>query len=114
MNDIAEQLRRHYSVDGTEPEHPIRRAIAEIERLTAERDALRAFGWDVMVCWPIGAVDRNDLHDAAVKHGLLVKQDPRPTAPCGPTCVCVYDLTFGEWPAGVECWMKTPLLTGGA
>jgi hypothetical protein len=42
MNPVAAMLARHYCVAGTEPSHPVRQAIAEIERLQAEVDALRA------------------------------------------------------------------------
>jgi hypothetical protein len=35
MNPVAQMLARHYCVAGTEPSHPVRQAIAEIERLSA-------------------------------------------------------------------------------
>lgn len=48
MSDIAHKLEQSYHLAGTEPEHPIRRAVAEIrrlrvvvEKLTAERDGWR-------------------------------------------------------------------------
>lgn len=57
-----------------------------------ELDKLRAFAQDVMQAWPIGDVDGGELQDYAIKHGLISLQDP--------------------WAEGIECYRKTPLLTG--
>jgi len=85
-------------------------------RMLDEIDALRAFAWDLMEPWPIyyGGISEDTLDDAAIKHGLLIKRDPRPTAPCGPLCGCAKFATPRRWAAGIDCWMRAPLLTGGA
>lgn len=47
-DDIIATLRQHYAIAGTEPTHPVRRAIAEIERLRA---ALAAAPQPEPVAW---------------------------------------------------------------
>lgn len=75
-----------------------------------ELEALRAFAQGVMEVWPIGDLDGGTLQDLAVKHGLL-KPEIRYT-PCGEGCTCAEYATTKEFEAGVECYRKTPLLTG--
>ena len=81
-------------------------------RLREELEALRAFAQGVMSYWPHGDVDGGDLQELAAKHGLL-KSETR-TEPCGETCGCSEVVASDEWPDGVECFRKTPLLTGAA
>jgi hypothetical protein len=47
-NPVAAMLARHYCVAGTELSHPVRQAIAEIERLSADVNALRLAAWLVV------------------------------------------------------------------
>lgn len=41
MNELASKLRVSYHLDTVQPEHILRRAADELERLSAERDELR-------------------------------------------------------------------------
>ena len=74
--------------------------------------SLRYFAQEVMQSWPMGDVDGGELQDLAIKHGLLKRQEPAPTAPCGEHCGCAEVVAADEWADGVECYRKTPLFTG--
>lgn len=41
MSDIVTKLRQTYSLEGTQPEHPVRRAVEEILRLREEAERMR-------------------------------------------------------------------------
>jgi hypothetical protein len=88
------------------------RADAEIAALMIERNALRDFANDVMESWPHGDVDGCELQDAAVNHGLLTLKDPKPTEPCCDNCACSGYPSPEEWADGIDCYVRTPLLTG--
>lgn len=77
-----------------------------------ERNSLRDFANAVMDSWPHGDVDGCDLERMAVDHGLLALKDPKPTEPCGDNCACSGYPTPEEWADGVDCYVRTPLLTG--
>ena len=83
--------------------------IAELER---ERNSLRDFANSVMDSWPHGDVDGAYLERMAVEHGLLALKYPRPTEPCGDNCACSGYPTPEEWAEGIDCYVRTPLLTG--
>lgn len=85
-----------------------REAVREIDRLKAERDALRAFAQDCMAEWPDewSGLDGEQLQEAAVQHGLLKPTEA--TEPCGEGCWCAVN---GDFP--LTCYRKTPLLIGG-
>ena len=87
--------------------------LSELEAAQAERDSLRAFAQDLMEDWLDGGdVDGGGLQDFAVKHGLLRLAEPAPTAPCGEQCACSEYFSDEEWSDGIECYRRTPLLTG--
>lgn len=91
----------------------LRTAVLEDrKRREAQIDCLRAFAQGVMRSWPMGDVDGGALQDLAIKHGLLKLQEPLPTAPCGEHCGCAEFISSDEWADGIECYRKTPLLTG--
>lgn len=80
-------------------------------KLRAEVEALRKFAQSVMEAWPMGDIDGCDLQDLAVDCGLLVPEQR--FAPCHEElCSCAEYAQPDEWAAGVECFRKTPLLTG--
>ena len=83
-------------------DEPTRQLWDEIDRLTAERDALRKFAKAVMQSWPHGDVDGGELQDAAVSAGLLAGWYVIES--CGEGCQCE------DFPA--TCYRHTPLLTG--
>lgn len=78
----------------------------------ADIDNLRAFALAVLEDWPDGAPDAYDLQDLAVKHGLLAARDPKPTEPCGENCWCAGYFSPSEFPNGIDCYVRTPLLLG--
>ena len=88
------------------------RADARIAELERECGALREFALEIMECWPHGDVDGCDLEIAAFKHGLIAMKDPKPTEPCGECCACSGYPTPEEWAEGIDCYVRTPLLTG--
>ena len=88
------------------------RADARIAELERERNSLRDFANDVMESWPHGDVDGCDLERMAVEHGLLALKDPKPTEPCGDNCACSGYPSPEEWADGIDCYVRTPLLTG--
>lgn len=82
------------------------------ERALIENDKLRAFAQAVMESWPFGDVDGAALQDMAIEHGLL---EPRTvTEPCGESCQCAEHHGLADMSVGVECYWRTPLLTGRA
>lgn len=82
-----------------------------IERITAERDKLRAFAQDIMEGWPdVNYLDGFDLQEIAHKHGLLVSETRYKS--CGETCGCAEMVDQTEWDEGVTCYRSTPLLKG--
>lgn len=89
-----------------------KRAQEVLDRIIAERDALRSFAQAIMEAadWPDGGdVDGFQVQELAEEHGLLVKTEQ--TKPCGENCSCLeYNGEVSEkWPA--ICYRKTPLLT---
>ena len=88
------------------------RADARIAELERERNSLRDFANAVMESWPHGDVDGCDLERMAVEHGLLALKDPKPTEPCGDNCACSGYPSPEEWADGIDCYVRTPLLTG--
>ena len=75
-----------------------------------EVKALRAFAKDIMSYFPDHGLEGDELQEIAVKHGLL-----RPEIrhePCGESCNCMNYVCSSDWAEGVECYRKTPLLTG--
>lgn len=88
------------------------RADARIAELERERNSLRDFANDVMESWPHGDVDGCDLERMAVEHGLLALKDPKPTEPCCDNCACSGYPSPEEWADGIDCYVRTPLLTG--
>lgn len=85
----------------------------DVTRLTAERDALRAFAERMLADWPDAEPDGGDMQDAAVTHGLLI--EIKPTEPCGEGCVCADSCDAADFANGfVTCYRRTPLLTGKA
>ncbi len=86
--------------------------LAEIERLRAEVEALRAFAKEVMETWPDGGVDGDDLQESAIKHGML--EPLTRTQPCGEFCACAEYYAADEWAGGITCYRRTALLTGAA
>ena len=93
-------------------ESQLARADARIAELDRECGALREFALEIMECWPHGDVDGCDLEIAAFKHGLIAMKDPKPTEPCGECCACSGYPTPEEWAEGINCYVRTPLLTG--
>ena len=91
---------------------PDARADARIAELERERNSLRDFANSVMDSWPHGDVDGAYLERMAVEHGLLALKYPRPTEPCGDNCACSGYPTPEEWAEGIDCYVRTPLLTG--
>lgn len=86
-------------------------AVAELRRKALDAQhtaALRAFALAVMNSWPEGDVD------LAISHGLLALKDPLPTEPCGEHCICAEYADPKEFAQGVQCYRRTPVLTGGA
>lgn len=82
------------------------------KELRAAVVALRGFAQGVMDSWPHGDVDGYELERMAVAHGLLALKYPKPTEPCGENCACSGYPTPKEWAEGIDCYAKTPLLTG--
>jgi len=92
--------------------------LADRASQCAENDNLRAFAQVIMQCWPDGDVDGGYLLDMAVEHGLLAPEIMH--APCGDnettycSCVSYGGCDDADFAKGVECFRKTPLLTGVA
>ena len=117
MMDILEALHDAQRRGVAPPQNWVSRAADEIERLTRERDALRAFAQDVMDDWPDGGdIDGGTLQDFALKNGLLRAKDPQPTEPCGDECLCAYysGRDPADWVDGVLCYERTAILLGHA
>jgi hypothetical protein len=57
-------------------QQPVGIIRAELLRLVAENNALRAFAQDIMRAWPEGDVDGGELQEAALRHGLLEPSEP--------------------------------------
>ena len=76
---------------------------------------LHGFVREMMENWPYGEADA-ELHDLALKHGLIKLKDPPPDKPCKDDfsrcdCSVVYDPE--DFAAGiVECFERTELLRG--
>ncbi len=87
---------------------------AELRRLHAERDQLRAFAQDIMDEWPdVSTLDGFDLQELAVKHGLLAETTHhKPCAEEGCNCASMVDER--DWQEGVQCYRGTALLKGAA
>jgi hypothetical protein len=116
-NGVDEVIRLGKRVAELEAENAYLRAAncdgAELaQKLQVERNALRLFAQCVMESWPYGDVDGFELQDAAVRCGLLALKDPRPTEPCGDFCECSGYPWQEEWTEGIDCYVRTPLLTG--
>jgi hypothetical protein len=111
-------MRRHSAGELSRAEMQVQiaaEAAGRARTLRAEVDALRAFAQAMMEDWPEGAPDGFALQDLAVKHGLLALKDPWPFEPCGDNCYCAeYHGGAEGMSEGVECFRKTPLLTGEA
>jgi len=75
-----------------------------------ESAKLRAFAQEIMEAWPEGGIDGGDLQDIATRHGLLTPKIMH--SPCGDNCACYEVVGPDEFESGVECFIKTPLLTG--
>lgn len=54
----------------------------------------KAFAIEVMEQWPNVAPGLEELHQSAVKHGLI-KPDPK-VVPCGDPCQCKDYYNYGE------------------
>ena len=80
-------------------------------RISDENNKLRAFAREVMEAWPEGGIEGDDLHEIAVKHGMLAPEIRH--EPCGEWCKCNagVDVDGCEWDRGVECFRRTALLT---
>lgn len=78
----------------------------EIERLRADVENLRAFAQACLGDWPDVGMDGFELQESGLACGLLSRHIV--TEPCGDECNCVQD----DMSEGVECYRKTPLLTG--
>lgn len=88
--------------------------IKELDDALSEIRNLREFAKAIMGGWPdVGGLDGFDLQLLGVKHGLL-REEIRHER-CGEHCSCASDAmpTEAEWKAGVQCYRKTSLLTGG-
>jgi hypothetical protein len=80
--------------------------LAELDAAKLNAEKLRRFAYGVMGDWPdVGGLDGCELQDLGVRHGLLV--GTMRTEPFGEFCECS---GYGEFP--MECFTKTPLLTG--
>lgn len=88
------------------------RMEAELRRLHAECEKLRAFAQDIMNEWPdVGTLDGLDLQELAVKHGLLAETTHH--KPCAEEeCNCAGMVNERDWQEGVQCYRGTPLLKG--
>lgn len=106
---------------GATPVAALHNAAPELAALLraalAELDALRGFAQEVMEAWPEGGFDGGDIQDIAEKHGLLKTEQL--TDFCAPedfdgnsACGCRGYYSSGDFP--IECYRKTPLLTGAA
>lgn len=113
---------------GAESSYPfadLPQAVTELRRKAVDAQhtaALRAFANAVMGNWPLDGVYGDELHlsmisrifEFAVNHGLLALKDPPPTEPCGEHCMCAEYADPKEFSQGVQCYRRTPVLTGGA
>ena len=90
----------------------IQRLYALAREAAIELEAQRSFAQAIMEAWPLGDVDGDDLQGLAIKHGLLELRLPAPTEPCCESCNCAEYCSTDEWRQGVECYRKTPRLTG--
>ena len=70
-------------------------------------DRLRAFAIAVLNDFPDSAPDGCEIHDLAIKHGLLIGEDV--TQPCSEGCRCA---EYGDFPQ--TCYRRSPVLTGRA
>lgn len=97
-------ITRSYA-DGKIPDTP--NPWAELDAARADADKLRGFANAIMGRWPdCGDLDGFYLQTLGAKHGLLMGEIK--TEPCMEDgCNCA---GYGELP--VECFKKTPLLTG--
>ena len=76
-----------------------------------ERSKLRAFAQEIMDHWPNNGVDGDDLQDIAEKHDLI-----KPVTryeQCSDVCQCSEYVSSTEFRAGIVCFVRTDLLTGG-
>lgn len=81
--------------------------------MASELESLRAFAQEVLGDWPESFPDGFDIQDLAEKHGLLKLKDPKPMQPCQEEgCRCAEYFDERDWAAGVDCFQRTPLLTG--
>ena len=79
-----------------------------------ENKQLRAFAQSIMVAWPEGGIEGDDLQEIACRHGMLAPEIRH--EPCGEwcNCNCLGDFDSADWQRGVECYRRTALLTGEA
>ena len=82
---------------------------ANVERLTAERDALAQFSLAMLESWPLGDVDGATLQEEAAKHGLLVPTQ-RTEPCCEDACNCAEYYAADEWAEGITCYRKAAWL----
>lgn len=75
-------------------------------------DQLRKFANRILEAWPEGYVDGGELQDAAIDSGLLRLKTPKPVEPCGENCRCADYYAWDEFEQGIECYERTPCLTG--
>lgn len=88
----------------------IDQTIAELRRLHAECEKLRAFAQDIMDEWPdVGSLDGYDLQMLGVKHGLLAETTHHKPC-CDEGCACAVMCYEDDWKEGVQCYRSTALL----
>jgi hypothetical protein len=79
---IEDKLSKHYQAENLPVGHPVREAIDELRRLRAERDALRACGYESIAMYRRCRDERDALvaasgatHDCAVGHVAALHAD---------------------------------------
>lgn len=111
------EVRDAAGAESTYPFADLPQVVAELRRKAVDAQhtaALRAFANAVMGNWPLDGVYGDELQEFAVHHGLLALKDPPPTEPCGEHCMCAEYAQPKEFAQGVQCYRRTPVLTGGA
>ena len=78
-----------------------------------DQKELRGFVRELMMNWTQDDVYGIELHDLAIKYGLIKLKNPQPRAPCCDECACRENFDLIEFAAGnVECYESTELLRG--
>jgi hypothetical protein len=87
--------------------------MSDYEKFKHDVGKLRDFCNEIMDIWPEGDVSGDQLQEIAVKHGLL-KPEIRHVSCRNDEyrCFCEEMCSAEEFVAGVECFRKTPILTG--